>query len=94
MNKKSKAEDNQWVTIGQVLIAKGEDSRTYFKANKYKGRLVWQQYGGADGNDPEESQYYEIESVALMKPFKGTPPFVKEVLRLNLKNPKAAKVLE
>lgn len=85
--------DPQYATLMEVLQSADDDEKVYVKANTYKGRLIWQAFGGEDGDDEENSEFYEILSAQVWEPFKDSPPFVLQRIVINLNNPKAAKLL-
>ena len=88
--------ESKYVTIFQILEGKENDDgakEPWAKASTYKGRLVWQEFGGDDGNDEENSTFYEIQKAFIGKPHESAPDFVLQTLVVNLKNPKAARPL-
>jgi hypothetical protein len=89
--------ESEYVTVFQILQGKETDEREaepYAKANDYKGRLIWQKFGGEEGDDEENSTFYEIKKAFIGKPHESAPEFVLQTLVVNLKNPNAAEVLD
>jgi hypothetical protein len=94
--KKDKKE-NKYVTLMSVLAGKDEDGEKgndWVKANSWKGRLIWQEFGGEEGDDEDNSNFYEIKKAFIGKPHEDAPEFVLQNIVVNLKNPKAAELLE
>lgn len=95
---KSKGEkkDNRYVNIMSILEGQENDNgdaKPYAKASNYKGRLIWQAFGGEDGDDEEDSTFFEIKTAFIGEPHEKAPDFVLQTLVVNLNNPKAAEAL-
>lgn len=83
----------RYVNIMQILEGQardGEEAKPYAKAQDYKGRLIWE----SQGEDGEESTFYEIKTAFIGEPHESAPEFVLQTLVVNLNNPKAAQRLE
>lgn len=102
LGKKNKVKDSEkssgkkgdavYVNIAQVL--EGEKGDPYIKASNYKGRLIWQQFGGDEGDDESDSKFYEIKSAYINKPHPKAPEFVLQQLTININNSKQVSELE
>lgn len=79
-NKKS---DSEWVTLGSLNKSKSGKALS-FKADTYRGKLL---YSTNDG------KLYEINSGLILDPHEKAPKFVQKVIRLNLNDEQAAKLL-
>lgn len=87
----------EYVTIMQILQGQDQDDREgepYAKASNFKGRLIWQKFGGENGEDEDESTFHEVKTAFIGKPHPDAPDFVLQTLVVNLKNPKASSVLD
>lgn len=97
-NSKSKGEkgkkEGRFVNIMTVLEGKEEnddgEKKPWVKASNYKGRLIWQSFGGEAGDDEEDSTFFEIKNAFIGTPYKDAPEFVLQTIVVNLNNPKAA----
>ena len=90
--KKSSGE-KKYVNIMQVCMGQGfegKEPKEYLKANDYKGRLIWHEYGGENGDDPTTGTYYEIKTAFIGDPHEKSPDFVLQNVVVNLANEKAA----
>ena len=86
--KDSGKKESKWVNVGSVCT--GQEGGLYIKASSYKGRLLWQAYGGEEGDDKENSTFHEIHTVSIFEPNEKAPDFVEQTLSVNLLNPKQA----
>ncbi len=102
-NKKSSGKSGgkkeaKYVTLMTILESKEDDDGKkgddWAKANNWKGRLIWQEFGGEEGDDEDNSNFYEIKKAFIGKPHEDAPDFVLQTIVVNLKNPKAAELLE
>lgn len=92
-----KPKENRYVNIASVLEGEARDDGSenlYIKASNYKGRLIWQEFGGEKGDDESDSTFWEIKTAFIGEPHESSPDFVKQNLVVNLLNPKAANKLE
>lgn len=79
----SKKSDGEWITLGSLNKSKSGNALS-FRADTYKGKLL---YSTNDG------KLYEINSGLILDPHEKAPKFVQKVIRLNLKDEQAAKLL-
>lgn len=90
--------ESKFVTVFQILEGKPRDGekegQAYAKASDFKGRLIWQEFGGSDGKDEDDSKFYEIKSAFIGTPHESAPEFVLQTIVVNLLNPKAAELLD
>jgi hypothetical protein len=56
--------------------------------------LIWQAFGGEDGEDQENSKFYEIKTAFIGEPHDKAPDYVLDNIVVNLNNPKAAELLD
>lgn len=92
-----KGGEKRYVTVMEIL--QGQDNehgegKPYAKASTYKGRLIWQAFGGEKGDDEENSEFFEVKSAFIGEPFESAPEFVLQTLVVNLANPKAAQAID
>ena len=90
---KTERKTGRFVTIMQVcegMATADKPAREYIKANNHKGRLLWQSFGGPEGDDESESSYYEITSANIYEPHENAPDFVLQNIVINLNYEKSA----
>ena len=91
--KSTESPEKKYVNIMQVCMGKGFDGqppKEYVRGCNYKGRLLWQEFGGENGDDEANSTFYEIKTAFIGEPMKGSPEFILQNIVVNLANDKAA----
>ncbi len=88
---KSTKEKGESRNVFQIL--EGKEGNSYAKASSYKGRLIWEDFGGED--EPNDgSKFFVVGNISLFEPGDKDPEFVKLRGVINLKNEKSATPLE